>query len=1051
MPAWTPKDSRQQQTLRRLRLVGEGPAAYFIDACRLMGEDLELDTRTHLVSHLLRELESALLGVLRPMVPEDDWPENVDHAHALRIEAMCDALRVPPEDELRGAWRGYGTQLATRAHRSGLAAPRPMNQEFRELWDQGQAVLAAVSGRIEASYAEALPRIEELAQGAPDVKSFGKVMLHSTVALDHFYDLAGVEWLAPLRDKRYFASPPPLVANEEGNYEYPRWPPGRFLARIANHASQTVIEIGRELDTDNPEAHESLVDAACSVSAPEAAALVEAIERWLRTPIQWALPLKVRDLIVHLIDGGEVEAGLTLMGALTRSPQAIRDDDLAGEHVAWLVPQVFPGAGIPGLQLAVDLLLGQMGSEGAATHSNIWRPDIASERTRDDRDQLVSSVRDAAEALAGDGVALAEIVAVLEGTGLQICKRLSLDLLSRHPETNLSAAHLVDREVLEDFSYWREYRALAAVTFGSLDKGVQEQLLGWISEAKQHEGNPERQRLWQLQALEALGDSLTGAWLTKREELNDEIGPLGEEQIPFRAASYSGSISPLGVDELKAMEVTEAIDFLADWEPGEDGWKVPTREGLARTLEDVIAADPATFASAAGSFDGVDPTYVRALFGGLRKAIDADRHFDWGPVLELAEAIKSRPREAAQSGLGPADRDPDWSWSWQESLDLIIAGLASGEGKIDKNLREQVWAILEFHIESEDPAISIAAEENRDPESLALNSVRCKALRASLRLAGRDREDDPDGGLRPEMTAVLERRLDPEIEPSAAVRSEFGSYFQTLVFCDEAWARDHVSAIFPLDAETRLWRAAWNGYVQRASPAPILFELLGAQYQRAVEEITPAKSEDQLNDPDEALVANLMSHYLLGAIEFDDSGGLLNRFYALASTERRAQAIFVIGTGLDNFSPLKGEVLSRLEGLAERRLAAVEAGSEAEELEGFAWWFHSGQFEAKWSLEYLRRLLRAGDSVQPDHLVAERVAKLSGAYPLEAVEIVQLMVEGAARSWFVVGARESIEVVLRDGLDASGQAASRARDLINIIVARGNTEFAELLPDDGSP
>ena len=115
-------------------------------------------------------------------------------------------------------------------------------------------------------------------------------MLHSAVALDRFYALAGVAWLGPLQKDGAFDNPPPLVANEEGMYVYPRWPPGRFLDRIAADAPREVIEIGLGLETNNPEAQESLVAAALKMEVSDAVDLVEPIERWLRSPVQWRLP-----------------------------------------------------------------------------------------------------------------------------------------------------------------------------------------------------------------------------------------------------------------------------------------------------------------------------------------------------------------------------------------------------------------------------------------------------------------------------------------------------------------------------------------------------------------------------------------------------------------------------------------------------------------------------------------------------------------------------------------------------------------------------------------
>ena len=63
------KDPRQEWIYQKLLLlVGPGPAAFYQDACRLMTEGLPFETTTHLVAHLLREIESALRDVLESVV-----------------------------------------------------------------------------------------------------------------------------------------------------------------------------------------------------------------------------------------------------------------------------------------------------------------------------------------------------------------------------------------------------------------------------------------------------------------------------------------------------------------------------------------------------------------------------------------------------------------------------------------------------------------------------------------------------------------------------------------------------------------------------------------------------------------------------------------------------------------------------------------------------------------------------------------------------------------------------------------------------------------------
>jgi hypothetical protein len=55
----------QERVYRRLTLlVGAGPAVFFRDVCDLMAEPSRLAATTHLMGHLLREIEGNLLDVL---------------------------------------------------------------------------------------------------------------------------------------------------------------------------------------------------------------------------------------------------------------------------------------------------------------------------------------------------------------------------------------------------------------------------------------------------------------------------------------------------------------------------------------------------------------------------------------------------------------------------------------------------------------------------------------------------------------------------------------------------------------------------------------------------------------------------------------------------------------------------------------------------------------------------------------------------------------------------------------------------------------------------
>src|SRR5215216_7267182 len=60
-------DPRQERIDKRLSIVGSGPAEFFYDACRLMATQPQFKSTTHLVSHLIREIESSVRAVVEPL------------------------------------------------------------------------------------------------------------------------------------------------------------------------------------------------------------------------------------------------------------------------------------------------------------------------------------------------------------------------------------------------------------------------------------------------------------------------------------------------------------------------------------------------------------------------------------------------------------------------------------------------------------------------------------------------------------------------------------------------------------------------------------------------------------------------------------------------------------------------------------------------------------------------------------------------------------------------------------------------------------------------
>jgi hypothetical protein len=387
---WVPINPRQVEIHRLMEVFGPAPAAFYADACRVMAKDPSLISTTHVVGHLLRELESTLREILRPMIPAvptagssepatrsvvghllqkaestlheflqviipamgtagSSRPgaasEEQERTHKQDIDAIATALGFPPDDEVRSLWKSLQLQRVT--HRGSPLGPRPVDDDFLGLWDDMQILLLRLGRQFEASFTGSLPLIDELAsKERPDGGDMKKLrgVPHSVVALERFFERAGPGWFALLRGRGYLSDPPPLEIGDDETIAYARWPAGRYLARMAAEPTvqSGVIEVALALETDNPQAHESVAEVALALPVTEAARVAPKIASFLASRYQWALPLKTRELIGRLAQAAEADAALLLLRPLIEAESGRGGWQSAG-YAPEIVSAVFHG------------------------------------------------------------------------------------------------------------------------------------------------------------------------------------------------------------------------------------------------------------------------------------------------------------------------------------------------------------------------------------------------------------------------------------------------------------------------------------------------------------------------------------------------------------------------------------------------------------------------------------------------------------------------------------------------------------------------------------
>ena len=536
-------DLRQERIYRRLKSMGPGPAAFFLDASRLMATKPSLESTTHLVTHLLREVEGWMCQILE--TPEDralresggrTWVGRLIDAlrtwairkfggirnragqHQRKIENVLRRLGISEKDEIAQRWLKIAGELAGRAHRGALRGARPVDAAFLAIWNDMQVILDAVLAKYETRYLEYHQRLDDLLKKAAPTRADVKALQHSIpsnyTALSYFFDrLTSAAWIGQLNKSGFFSYPPPPHREEDPAHgvlvSFPPWPQTRYLARMASAAPNKVMRIIEQMPaTENIRVHEDILGAALAMPATLSVKIARKTIAWIETPYRSLLPKKLGELMGHLSRGGKAREALDLARPLLAvlpdpdaqekiahswppEPHPYFDAWEYGEILKKHVPDLVSAAGGAALEMLCDLLqeavkLSRLpGEQPPADTSFVWRPAVEEhEQNRADelRGMLVAAVRDAAESLIeAKGRVILDII---EKRPYRILHRIGLHLRRKWPQADpeSTAGIVVDPEMLGDPHLQHELHLLLQKQFGGLARQAQEAYLSFVEE-----------------------------------------------------------------------------------------------------------------------------------------------------------------------------------------------------------------------------------------------------------------------------------------------------------------------------------------------------------------------------------------------------------------------------------------------------------------------------------------------------------------------------------------------------------------------------------------
>ena len=787
-------DQQQERIWKGLLNIGPGPAAFYRDACFLMSSAHPLETTTHLVAHLFREVESAFRESLEPLSEGAEiCRSNNDKSegHKKSILATLRFLEVEEDSEVARIWLRlpgrhnlYG--LASRAHREDLDRPRPVDSQVREFWIDFQRMLDELLDRFGARYLAILPVVDDLLRiSTPidsDAERLRKKVPNNPVIFQYFFSRANtVAWIEPLSEAGFFINPPSPLEQMDGSIHYPQWPQSEYLARMASLAPDRVLAAILAIpETDNPYVLDNFCDVALALPPILAAQMLPRLKSGLDSPYQFLLPQKLGHLVAHLATGGELDAAMDLachllalfpdprlaeperadiVARMGPEPRARYDFLEYGQILKGDIQTLVAHAGLPALELLCDLLqtaVEQSAIKGIDPRENdlsgTWRPDVATEirYDRGARNHLVTAVLEAAEQLIP--ISGKAVLDTLEERPYQVFARIGLHLRTGYPEVDPEGTERIIRTRGDLIASTLEGYLLLGEVYGLLPAQAQEQYLVVVEQGPdwcQKDGPVSSHeqalpylavdadgRKWQYQRLYAIRRWLIGDWKERYEALRLELGEmidpetLAQEGHGFRVVG-----APADVETLGEKTIEELVADLMTWTPT-GKWTDPSYRDMGTALRSLVAGDPDRYAGEAQRFKGLRASYIATCFEGWRDALKEDRLFAWYPVLTLSQWVLEQGRESNHDEAASNRSQSKWRSARIAVARLLSDGFTAENGVVPFTLRRVTSELLARLAEDSDPTPAYERQyggDNMDAATLSINTVRGIALHGVMR------------------------------------------------------------------------------------------------------------------------------------------------------------------------------------------------------------------------------------------------------------------------------------------------------------------------------
>lgn len=759
-----------------------------------------------------------------------------------------------------------------------------------------------------------------------------------------------VAWAYILWDRGFFTTPPEPEKVENG-YSLKPWDAQYFLISVASQVPEIVIQHVNMI-SGHGWYRARAIEALCKIPVSESEKVLGRLLDWLSDPdIREMIEKEILEFIELLLSQNRIEAALKLFDAVF-DPRALSTSSKSvfNDHKEMFGSKQHPLVAFDQLKnqstKEVALILekhlvnnlkrnAEKSGNPAIEFSSSWRSAI--EDTDQDilntyNDQVLCALRDTLEILAdSDQDKFKSIVKRYLDERHNILRRLGLYLLQMQPGMFSSEIplELINRVNIDEISTHHEYFMLLANGFPLLSDSEKESMVAMIldgpdigelnriadliykdADFNREEWLSNQKKFWIRDRLWMIKDYLDD----QNRKLLDKL--IQESRIPDHPAFLSwmsggftiSDVSPFSEKDLETLSPDDLLNTVQSWRPNVDERFGPERityAGFADEIAKLVCSSPEIYESSLSRIAIMRSEFAVAILSRWTNP-EYKGPLSWSIIISLCKSLLDNP--IVWDNTKPMSYD-DESW---RNVRMAIArlfevGFSNNEKAIPLEYISDVQELLLKLVDDPDPTFDDDRPSegwfgHNDPRTVALNHVRPVAVDALIisidfNYRGLVKDVDPSESVRSmplNLQEKLEQKLDPDNEPSRAVRSVFGWRLPTLYWIDKDWTRNNLDKIFPVDGDDEsiwLFISAWDSYIINRYWAE-LFQLMLPKYERAIQYVTQGfVTESHLHQTTQ-LAFHLLIEYLLSKYDIRSTQGqesLLVKFLNLASPELRSK------------------------------------------------------------------------------------------------------------------------------------------------------------------